>query len=590
MKKYIIQDAINLFQNAGLNLIHIEGLDISLVNRKKLEKVGKIKKGATYGEMDIFVFYRKTIFLVEFTAEKNINTKDFDNFLLKTNLLLENNAEKLKLFIKQLKEKYANSDQELKKIRIDKVGNYKIKALYINPTLKCRDENTLKERIPKRISEAIYVWGRDTFEYFRIICNTLRKYSKYELFSYFEIDPKYIFDIKELYERTNSSPIKNFMCIEKGIYGASMYTFKIKPNLLLERTYVLRNEGWKSDSFQRMIIPFKLVNIRNYILEYKNTQFANNIILSLNPEINKKGIIKNDSIDLPYQFGSLCIIDGQHRLLAFTQDFCSEKNNKEETNDKKINSLSRKSELLVTLIIFDGSEKNIQKKQTQLFIDINSNQTKIKTDFLYNLKEITEIKNPLSVGNKVVKYLSLMENGIFEDKIEVKSYDTGKIKRSSIVTYGLSELVDNDKNFLFPLMSKNIRREFLNENVEEYVLFCAKKLNKYFKIIKIVFEKKLNKKVIWDTWRKSNYMLCSTSGIVGFLRLYRHFIKSKIKNSEISKYIEKIDVDFRHESYLYTSSQWAKLESAMFYSIRENGFPNFGDETLIPKKHRKVSR
>jgi len=585
MKIYTIQDIINLFQNAELNLIHIEGLDIPLVESETLRKFGKMKKDATYGELDIFVFYRKTIFLVEFTSEKNINTGDFDNFESKINLLLDNNAKKLKLFIKQLKEKYPNNT-ELRKIKIKEVDNYKIKAFYIKPVLKFRDENTLKTRVPGN-SEIIYVWGRDTFEYFRIICNTLRKYSKYELFSYLKIDPKYVFDKTELYERNNSSPIKNFMYIEKGIYGAPMYTFKITPNLLLERTYVIRNEGWKSDSFQRMILPPKLGNIRNYILKCKNTQFANNIILSLNPEISKRDIIKNDSINLPYQFGSLCIIDGQHRLLAFTQDFYGEKNNTEKTNDKKIGNLSKKSELLVTLIIFDGSEKNILKKQTQLFIDINSTQTKIKTDFIYNLKEITESKNPLSVGNKVIKYLSLMENGIFEDKIEVKSYDTGKIKRSSIVTYGLSELVDPNKNFLFSLISKNIKRKFLKENAEEYVIFCAKKLDKYFKIIKTTFEKKLNKKGIWDMWRKSNYMLCSTSSIVGFLRLYRHFIKSKIKSSDISKHIKKINVNFRHQNYIYTSSQWAKLESAMFYSIRENGFSSFGDETLIPKKHRK---
>lgn len=571
MSDYKIEEAVNLFSNAGLEVIRTEGIKVNLVDREKLKKKGKIKDPGTHGDMDLIAFHCKTFFMIEFTDEKNINTKDFDNFKSKIEILLDKEMKKLKEFLIKVRGKYSKN-KPLKKLKIDEC---EIRALYIKPSLRIKDEETLKQRIVDSDSELIRVWGRDVFEYFKIICNTIRKYSKYELFSYFDIDPKYVFEKKDWDSRGKNSDVKKFVEIEKGIYGSPMYSFEMSPFLLLDRAYVLRNEGWRSDSFQRMIMPSKLGNIRNYLLRSKKTQFANNIIISLDPNVNSRKVIKKGKIALPLEFGSLCVIDGQHRLLAYTQDFYGEK-------DDIIKKLSKNSNLLVTLVVFEGTEKDILKKQTQLFLDINYNQTRIKKDFIYNLKEITAPKSPEAIGNLITKYLTFLENGVFEDKIETKPYEKGKIKRSSIVTWGLVDIVDNSKNFLFPTAEEGIKKKFNKGETSHYVEFCGKKLNNYFKIIK----KTVGKGKKWDVWRKSHHMILSTSSIVAFLRLYRHFLISKTSLKEIEDFLKKIKINFNHKKWEYSSSQWGKLEAKMFYSIRKKD-SSFGDEEIISKKYRE---
>ena len=290
-------------------------------------------------------------------------------------------------------------------------------------------------------------------------------------------------------------------------------------------------------------------------------------------------------ICLPNNFSTFCIIDGQHRLLAYTQDFYGEDDPKESDNDKTLQNLADTSEIIVTLVKFSGSKDEILKQQATLFRDINSNQTKVKTDFIYNLQEIIDPNDFGSIGNKVIRYLNNLQGGVLKDKFELKSLPSysGRIKRSSIVKYGLRDLVELNKDFLYHISPTSIQGEVKSGNLEGYIQFCGKRLDGYFKCIKEVFEKKCRKKV-WG--KETNFMLLSTSGIVGFLRLYRHFIKSsKIEESEIKARLKAINVNFRKKAYKYTSSQWPKLEEKMFSDIRKK-FSDFGDETLIKRSKK----
>jgi len=580
MKKYKITHLRNIFEYAEIQTINIEHLNFDIVDKKDLQYKGKRrKKEAVEGELDLFAYYKNVIWLIEWTTESGFNTQDFDTFKTKIELLNEN-RELLEKFIEKIKRKFElNLNINVKKIKL--IG------LYVNPLFTEIQAKTLEKRIPRRDKALIYIWDRDTFEYFKTVCGVIRRFSKYELFSYFDISPEFVFTKEELEAEKSSTPYEAIE-IENGVFGYPTYTFKIEPILLLKRCYVLRNEGWRSDSFQRMIIPKKLLNIREYILTTKNTSFANNIIISPSPDVDPDDIIKrskNNKIEifLPLSFGSFCIIDGQHRLLAFTQDFYEEikNNNDEKKKDEELKKLANESEIIVTLVKFFGSRDEILRKQTMLFKDINSTQTKVKTDFIYNLQEIINPIHPQSIANKVIKYLNSLEDGIFKDKFEIKSLPSyrGRIKRSSIVKWGLSELVDIEKPFLFQIY-KSGKSELVDID-DDYIKFCGDKINKYFKCVKEVFEKRY-KEHIWDNWRKTGYMLLSTSSIVGFLRLYRHFIVSKIITDEkkIKQYLKAIRVNFKKDRYIYVSSQWAKLEEKMFEDIRKK-HKDFGDENLI---------
>lgn len=580
MRKYKITDLEEIFKFAGFSTFQIESLLFDIVNKERLSLKGKRrKKEATEGELDLFVYYKKIIWLIEWTTEGGFDTKDFDNFKTKIEIL-----NKKRNLLQELIRKTGKKFNQ--KISLDIEGT-RVIGLYVKPTLTEIQAETLKERLLPDHRDLIYIWDCETFEYFKIICSTIRKFSKYELFTYFNIPPDFVFDEIEL-EGRRGAPRYEAVKIEKGVFGYPTYTFKISPLKLLERCYVLRNEGWRSDSFQRMVVPRKLASIREYIIKTRNTSFANNIIISPSPEIDPNEIIEETKngkilIHLPFRFSSFCIIDGQHRLLAFTQDFYGFSKEREKEKDQILKELAKKSEIIVTLVKFSKNKDEILAKQATLFKDINSTQTRVKTDFIYNLQEIIEPLHSESIANKVIRYLNDLEDGVLKDKFEIKSLPSyrGRIKRASIVRWGLRELVNIENPFFFSIYNRSI------ENIEEtpaYVKFCGDKLNKYFFCIKEVFGKRY-KKEIWSNWRKTGFMLLSTSSIVGFLRLYRHFIKSGLVNdkNKIKNHLRAIKVNFKKDKYIYVSSQWAKLEEEMFKDIRKK-YRNFGDENLIKRR------
>jgi len=579
--KYNLTKVIDIFNHAGIFAFPIEGTLLSIANKEETVRAGKNTNQGEEVELDGIAIKGRVVWLIEYTNSQGLDTLDFDNFIQKITLLSDNDNQKLDEAIKKIWEKY-----ELKIPKPDITKDTLLLGLYVAPFKNENQESTLMQRIPSK-NKQIFLWCRDNFEYFNSVSLITRSHSQYELYSYFSLTPSDVFDRNEAEDQEKGSIRKPYIDIENGIFGCRMIIFKTDPKSLLCKTYVLRNEGWKSDSFQRMIIPEKLRRIRDYIINQKGSSFANNIIVSLDPNINPATLETeiDREIALPKRFGSLCIIDGQHRLLAFTQDFYSEQDNNEKKNDEIIKGLLTREELIVTLLVFNGSPTEILRKQTQIFRDINATQTRVKSDFIYNLEEIINPKSIESVGNKILKHLSKKENGVFSDRFSIKWYQGGRIKRSSVVKWGLADLVDPQKPFLYTKASTTIKEKYSNSNVDDYVLFCANILEDYFSVIRKIYKKKYLKKNFWDFPAKSNKMLLSTSAVVGFLRLFRHFLYSKIKKEEYEKYLTNIKVNFSKKFYKFTSSQWAKLEEAMFDDIREKS-NSFGDETLIKRSKK----
>jgi len=574
--KYNLAKSINIFKRAGFLALEIENTNLLITDSGQTAFAGKTSKKGETIELDGIIIHRDVILFVEYTNTRNLDTDDFDNFIRKITFL--ENKDKLKNAIDKIWQKYKPENEDK-----PNYNNALVLGLYITPFQAENQEATLRERIVTSERGKIFLWGRDTLEYFMAISSIMRSYSKYEIYSYFSLKPELIFNKKELERQTSyiSSP---YIEIESGVFNCRMIIYKSKPDTLLRRAYVLRNEGWKSDSFQRMIIPEKIRKIRDYIINNKDATFANNIIVSLDPSVNSEDlkVMSDRGILLPNRFGTLCIIDGQHRLLAFTQDFYSQTSNTEKINDAHIRKMSEEEELIVTLLIFKGSPEEILRKQTQLFRDINATQTKVKSDFIYNLEEIINPMSPEAIGNSILKHLSKKENGIFSEKFSVKWYQGGRIKRSSVVKWGLAELVNIQNDFLYSQVTNGIKKKYQNEDVSGYVVACSEILEKYFVALRKVFEGKNRKKDIWDFPSNNGMMFLSTSAIVGFLRLLRHFLYSKIKSKDYEKYLREINVNFDKKNYQFTSSQWAKLEEAMFDDIRRK-YKNFGDESLIKR-------
>jgi DGQHR domain-containing protein len=582
---YRLDDLKQIFNQAGIKAISVEGLHLDIVDTKELRGRGKsVENDATQCEFDLFAYVGNVAWFVEWTTSKGTDTRDFDNFKSKVQIFNENRG-----LLGEAFDKVSVHMQE--QIQLEKETT-RIIGLYVNPIFTPVQGGTIEARIEKKNRQLMFVWDCDTFEYFKVISGVLRKYSKYDIFTFFHVSPEEVLDPQQV-EMNRSKTTYEVIEMKKGVFGCPTYTFKISPQRLLERCYVLRNEGWRSDSFQRMISPTKLHAIRKYIVDNKgNSSFANNIIIGPSTEGERVEIQPRETggrttIDLSWRYNSFCIIDGQHRLLAFTQDFLGESNPTEKQADEVIKNLAQSSEVLVTLVDFAGEPTEILEREARLFKDINSLQTRVKKDFIFNLQEIIEPNHPFSIGNKVIRYLNQLDTGVFKNKFQMKSLPSyrGKIKRSSVVQYGLAELVNIKGNLLARAFKEKNPGQDININQpDNYITFCGDNLNSYFRSVKEVFEEKA-KRQIWDKWSKSGYMLLSTSAIVGFLRLYRHFIKGNLysNNRAIEQRLRCITVDFAKDNYSYTSSQWAKLETKMFDDIRGK-FPDFGDESLVRRE------
>lgn len=157
--------------------------------------------------------------------------------------------------------------------------------------------------------------------------------------------------------------------------GFTCYTFSITPEYLLKISYVShRTKGKASDvnTYQRMLNKTRLNQIKQYITD--NGIFPTNIVISLEKRGNNIRFerIQQDSdqengllgwLDIRPAYKSAWIIDGQHRLFAYSGH-------------------ERAAKSRVSVLAFEGLPPSTQ---AELFIDINAKQKSVKRSLLQEL-------------------------------------------------------------------------------------------------------------------------------------------------------------------------------------------------------------
>ncbi len=336
-------------------------------------------------------------------------------------------------------------------------------------------------------------------------------------------------------------------------------------------------------------------------------------------------------IELPNTYNVFEIIDGQHRLFSYAQTkynlFEKIKNSNEKTkikrDDNRIKKLSEESYLTVTAIY---SEDNIWGEPGKLFFEINTTQTRIKPEDVIDLLEKYYKDHPVAKANKLLKRLN--NNGVLKGNIKIKFWQDERIKRTSLLSYsGLKDIFDERKKthkIFFDIYKKQ-------HKIKDYIDFCFILINNYLwkisNLVRTKYKMKGKENVFIETISKDftfkKYYLFSAVFIGALIRLLRHFLSNK---DEEFKILDKLNETFEKgnsqkeiinknirndklqslfsdalklivEKYDFTknefnqqegwgSNKWAKIESDLFYSIRKK-YPNFGDDMVISKKHRK---
>ena len=164
------------------------------------------------------------------------------------------------------------------------------------------------------------------------------------------------------------------------------YTFAVKPEYLLKIGYIAhRAKGKPSDldAYQRMLNKTRLKSIGNFISG--GGVFPTNVVVNFDHRNTRlrfdRGRQEGDGADaggvfgwltIEPTYGSAWIIDGQHRLFAYSGH-------------------ARSNSSYLNVVAFDGLS---HAKQTEMFVDVNSEQRRVTRKLLVELDATLKWASP----------------------------------------------------------------------------------------------------------------------------------------------------------------------------------------------------
>lgn len=509
------------------------------------------------GDFDDAFIYQNLVLLLEYTVSKTDNISDH---LLKKKILFDHVIENQTDFLDYLINKFdtfkvAFNNNDYTKDEI------KLFIIYCS-------KNEVSETHKNQVNSILYL-DFYSVKYFKSLTDIIRTSARFEVFKFLRL--RYS-DIGENISSSSGTGIDYKGSLLPHSYsnfteGYKILSFYIDPKTLIERSYVLRKYGWLDDHglYQRMIGAKKVSQIREY-LNKENRVFINNIIVTLPADTKLLDNDKNTvdfrkvtrtqpvEIRLPKEYNSIGLIDGQHRVFAYHEGGIYE---------EKISKLREKQNLLVTGIVYplNTIESDRTKFEAKLFLEINSNQANARSDLKQAIGLI--LKPFESIPRAVLE--SLNKKGPLERLFEVHYFDKGKLKTTSVVSYGLSALVKlSGTDSMFSLWSDTKKNELLKKDneqlLQEYILFCTKEINNFLVAAKI----ELSQTNSWlITNRKEPKNVLNTTTINGFLICLRKLIEAK-KTGNLEYYKQKL-IGLTSIKFLeYKSSQYGDLGEEIY--------------------------
>jgi len=349
-------------------------------------------------------------------------------------------------------------------------------------------------------SKGFSVWESEEFDYFESLVETLGQDAKYEILNYLGV------------RTTEEALVHNALALHfHQPYSDSptdIFLFTVPPEMLLRTCVVLRKASGNRDAYQRVIKKERLSKIAEFVTQ-QDALLPPNIIVHFGDKVNwdllaipdktvdgKKITIarKNDYdlvlLQIPMEYASMEIIDGQHRLFGFVNTEIA----------------TRKSFNLVVL----GLSNVPQRKRTETFVAINDNARRMDPNLVAYLK-LTDDEaecqkdNELMAINVVYKLNLAMP---FKKKIRFLDKGSEKITLKGFAGYDLKGLL-GEKGLL--------RKYYPINNSDSY----AALLRMYFSLLKDTFP---------NEWKDpEKYIIFTNRGISAFLKLLKSILKTEEK-------------------------------------------------------------
>ncbi len=541
-----------VFSTAGFEVIPARGRQLSFLGRQ--------------GEFDSVFLFENLIVIAEDTCLRS-SDEIYDHVLRKDMFYghLRNNKD---AFVDYLKETFPSVRAALR-------PEFEPSDVIL-VTLHC-SKNRMEDRHKKRFPDFLFLEDRN-LRYFRALAATLGRSLRFELFKFFALHAA---DIKIASGQPNTT-FQGFLLPESPSgfpTGYKIATFYVDPETLISLSYVLRKDGW-SDSerlYQRMISRRKIRSMRQYLAQDARV-FINNVIVSL-PATTRLVDASNNTVDparvtrtepvgvqLVNEFNTVGIIDGQHRVFAY-----------HEGSDKfeaKIAPKRRKQQLLVTGVIYPSSVTEEQQREfeARLFLEINDKQTRTRPGLRQAIEAVVNPFSIIAIARVVVNRLAA--DGPLCGVLEEDQFDVGKLKTSSIVSYGLRHIVKPEgDDTLFKLWTHSEKpavklaiiaasndEKIVNPParvvLDDYLTFCTREVNRM-----LIGYKKFIPKELWTFDRKTSRALTTTAinGLVFCLRRLIQEGKTATSSDNYEAGLTKSGIRFTPDKFKYKSSHWRDL-------------------------------
>jgi DGQHR domain-containing protein len=525
-------------------------------------------------EMDDIFINENIILITEYTIASDPGTH-----LLKKKVFYDNINNDKRAFIE-----FLLSEDKLKSFQ--KYHEENIKDNYSKNQLRVQilycSKNSVSDEHKNNIENVVF-FDYHIVQYFKSLTKVIKRSSKYEFLDFIKISfNDFGSNIKKSSFGNTNKFSGHILPEEKSSFeeGYKIVSFYIDAESLLKRSFVLRQNGWREieniGHYQRMFEAKKITSMRRYLAD-KNRVFINNIISTISVEkiklyddenneliVNENGQFVGDNatevtptlIEINDECNIIGLIDGQHRTYAYHEG--------DDSFESKISDLRTIQNLLVTGILFP---KNISKQarlkfEANLFLEINSNQTNVRSQLKQEIELMISPFSSIAIGKRILSGLN--KSGPLNNLIEQYWYEKGKIKTSSIVSFGLRPLIKIEdvkaQDSIFVIWDNKDKQKLKVKNnsefdlLEEYIDFSVEKIRDLLIALKINLADEK-----WKTYSPSTPKgLLTVTFVNGILNVLRLLIENN-KINDIEGYKDKLKNIDNYDFKKFKSSQYRKM-------------------------------
>lgn len=397
----------------------------------------------------------------------------------------------------------------------------------------------------------VHVWDSQQLAYYEAVAEALGTYAKYEIMHALGITTT-----EEALKATVLG-IRLEQPRPAATAKTDMYMFTIPADKLLKTCVVLRRAQGSAHAYQRILSKKRLPKIGAFV-GTPDALIPTNIVVFLGDSVtideintelrdsrgNKVIPTRQDqqlvSLTFPLKYGSLELIDGQHRLFGFVH----------------ADEATRQNFNLVVL----GLRNLDERRRSRTFVAINDNARRVDPNLVSYLRYTGDERvcrqNADLMAIKIVVELNRLSP--FKDSIRLLDVGSQRLTLKGLSGYDLRGLV----------APKGLLRQYYPQNTSKQYI---RALRSYFSLVRQRFPTEWNDP---DT-----YIIATNRGISGFLKLLRSILKTEQRQptkKSMKKYITALRLHWAGTwetaklKASYVGSQgWKRFHRHMVQSIQK---------------------